>query len=85
MRGRIIGLIVLCAAVSLGFGIDSALVQKTEELNFVSGLEDFRNLKTMPPAYLNQLASSLLAERERKVAGLASAPEVAGRKAYILS
>lgn len=45
MRQRIILLSVFCAAM-IGFGIAPAQAQRTSETDFVSGIEEFRDIKT---------------------------------------
>jgi len=67
----------------IGFRIKPSLAQRSEELDFASGLGEFRNLRNMLAAHVHQLAFNLLAERERQVARLSSPQEVAERRAYI--
>ncbi len=83
MRQRIMILIALCAAFFIAFGIRSAVSQRSEEGDFLSGLEDFRNIRNMLPEFVNQEARVLLTERERKIARFSSPQEVTERKAYI--
>ena len=74
---------VVLATLTAGFVVGSVAAQQSEELDFISGLEDFRNVRGTLPVYLNRVARGLLEERERKVAGLATSQQVAERKAYI--
>jgi Acetyl xylan esterase (AXE1) len=57
--------------------------ESSEELDFVSGLGEFRNIRNMLPAYVNQLAKSLLQERERKIARFSTPAEISERKTYL--
>ncbi len=57
--------------------------QSAESLDFLAGLPDFREIRNMLPAYLNRAAMTHLADRERKVAQLSTAQDVAARRAYI--
>jgi cephalosporin-C deacetylase-like acetyl esterase len=82
MRRQTIILIALCSAL-IGLSIEPSMGQRPEELDFLTGLEDFRDIKSMLPAYLKGQANALLSERERKVAGLSTAREVEEHKAYI--
>src|SRR5689334_8480116 len=82
MRQRIIPLSVFCAAI-IGFGIAPAQAQRTSEIDFLSGIEEFRNIKNMLPEYVNARAKELLAERARKIQGFTAPQQVAERKAYI--
>ena len=76
-------LILAILATLIGFGSELSLAQRPEELDFASGLGDFRNIRNMLPAHVHQLAFALLAERERQMARLSSPQGVAERKAYI--
>jgi cephalosporin-C deacetylase-like acetyl esterase len=82
MRQRVIILIVFWA-VLIGVGIEPARAQRPSETDFLTDLEEFRNLRDMLPRHVKQIAFAQLAERERKIAGLSSPQEVAARKAYI--
>src|SRR5215212_6721938 len=82
MRQRTILLSVFCAAM-IGFGNTPAQAQRTSETDFVSGIEEFRNIKNMLPEYLNAHAKALLAERARKIASFTSPQQITERKAYI--
>ena len=59
------------------------VAQSAESLDFLAGLPDFREIRNMLPAYLNRAAMRQLADREREVAQLSTAQEVAARRAYI--
>src|SRR5689334_3633876 len=82
MWQRIILLAVICIAL-VGVGIASGQAQRTSETDFLSGLEEFRNIKNMLPEYVNARAKALLAERTRKIASFTSAQQITERKAYI--
>lgn len=82
MRLRITLPFVFCVAL-LGVGNETAWAQRASETDFLSGIEDFRNLKAMLPEYVNAQAKALLAERARKIQGFTSPQQVAERKAYI--
>ncbi len=82
MRLRLILSIVFCAA-SLGLSIAPAQAQRASETDFLSGIEDFRNIKSMLPDYVNAQAKALLAERARKIQSFTSPQQVTERKAYI--
>jgi cephalosporin-C deacetylase-like acetyl esterase len=82
MRQRVIILIVFWA-VLVGVGVEPAMAQRSSETDFLTDLEEFRNLRDMLPRHVKQIAFAQLAERERKIAGLSSPQEVAARKAYV--
>ncbi len=82
MRLRIIFPFVFCT-VMLSFSLTTATAQRASETDFLSGIEDFRNIKNMLPEYVNARAKALLAERARKIAGFTSPQQVTERKAYI--
>ncbi len=82
MRQRLILLSVFFAAI-IGFGIASVQAQRTSETDFLSGIEEYRNIKNMLPEYVNSHAKALLAERARKIAGFTSPQQITERKAYI--
>ena len=75
--------VVIIATLAAGFVVESVGAQQSEKLDFISDLEDFRNVRGMLPAYLNRLARGLLEDRERKVAGLTTPQDIAERKTYI--
>lgn len=74
---------VILATLAAGVVVGSVAAQPSEELDFVSGLEEFRHVRSTLPAHVNRLARGLLEERERTVAGLATSQQVAERQAYI--
>lgn len=82
MQQRLIILIMICMVLA-GVSVEPSIAQRSNETDFLSGLGDFRNLRSMLPAHIHQLAFRLLAERERKIAGFTSAQQVSERKAYI--
>lgn len=82
MRLRIIFPFVFCT-VMLSFSLTTATAQRASETDFLSGIEDFRNIKNMLPEYVNARAKALLAERARKITGFTSPRQVTERKAYI--
>lgn len=61
----------------------AAWPQTSEQLNFVTGLTEFRDLREMLPTYLRQKADELLAERARVVARLSGPEDLAGRRQYV--
>ncbi len=70
--------------VLLLIGVSSGLAaQSAESLDFTAGLPDFRDLRNMLPSYLNRAVFALLDERERRIAQLATAQDVAARRDYI--
>lgn len=82
MRLRLILSITLCA-ILISLSIAPVQAQRASETDFLSGIEDFRNVKNMLPEYVNAQAKALLAERARKIQGFTSPQQVAERKAYI--
>lgn len=82
MRLRLILSIAFCA-VLLSLSIAPVQAQRASETDFLSGIEDFRNVKNMLPEYVNAQAKALLAERARKIQGFTSPQQVTERKAYI--
>jgi len=75
--------IPLIAALLICLVIGPVLAQSADELDFLSGLGEFRTLRNMLPTYVNQLAKTLIEERERKVARFSTPSAVAERKAYV--
>lgn len=78
-----INLLSVCCALMISFGIVSAQAQRASETDFLSGIEEFRNIKNMLPEYVNAQAKALLAERARKIASFTSPQQITERKAYI--
>ncbi len=82
MRLRILFPAMFCALL-LSVSTTSAQAQRASETDFLVGLEDFRNVKTMLPDSVNAQAKALLAERARKIQSFTSPQQVTERKAYI--
>jgi len=57
--------------------------QKSDELNFVSGIDQFDDIRHQLPEYLKRSANDLLHQREQKVANLATLEDVARRKEHL--
>jgi cephalosporin-C deacetylase-like acetyl esterase len=75
---------ILCSVFSLILlTAAAAAAQTSEELNFVSGLTEFRDVRGMLPAYLKSKAFELLQERRQKIAQFSGKEDVAKRKAYV--
>jgi len=72
---RIILAVLLLAA--------AGAAQTAEQLNFLSALTEFRDLREMLPSYLKAKAAERLAERARAVARLTGPEEVAKRRQYV--
>ena len=53
------------------------------QLDFLSGLSDYQDIREMLPRYLLKEANALLAERHKAVADLTTLQQVAERRAYI--
>jgi cephalosporin-C deacetylase-like acetyl esterase len=74
---------IVLATVMAGLVAGAVASPQSEELDFISGLEEFRTVRGTLPVYLNRLAGRLLEEREGKIASLATSQQVAERKTYI--
>ena len=74
---------IILATLMAGLVGGAVASQQSEELDFISGLEEFRHVRSTLPVYLNRLAGGLLEEREGKIASLATSQQVAERKTYI--
>ncbi len=75
---------ILCSVFSLILlTAAAAAAQTSEELNFVSGLTEFRDVRGMLPAYLKSKAFELLQERRQRIAQFSFPQDVAKRKAYV--
>lgn len=59
------------------------VAQTAAEVDFLAGLPDFRDIRTMLPAYLNRLGFAQIEERERTVARFSTAQDIAARRAYL--
>ncbi len=57
--------------------------QGPDALDFLQGLPDFREVRSMLPSYLNARVFRLLDARQQKIAGLATPAAVAERRAYL--
>jgi hypothetical protein len=73
----------ILATLMVSLMVGAVASQQSDELDFISGLEEFRNVRSTLPVYLNRLAGRLLEERESKIASLATSQQVAERKRYI--
>ncbi len=71
--------VIVAAILSPPLGI----TQPAENLDFLQGLPDGRHMRGMLSTYLRGRAGQLLDERRRKVESLATASDVALRKAYV--
>jgi hypothetical protein len=61
---------VYVACILAGLFAMPAAAQEPEDLDFASGLEQFRDIHGMLPTYLNNIGQQMLAERQRRVEGL---------------
>src|SRR5882762_7472682 len=57
--------------------------QKSDELNFVSGIDQFDDIRHQLPEYLKRRANDLLHQREQKLVNLATLEDVARRKEHL--
>jgi len=57
--------------------------QKSDELNFVSGIDQFDDIRHQLPEYLKRRANDLLHQREQKIVNLATLEDVARRKEHL--
>lgn len=74
----------LILAIALAITTTAPIVaQSTQELNFLSGLSDGKDLRTMLPSYLNAKAERLLEERRQKIAGFSGKADIENRRRYI--
>ncbi|MEW5974983.1 MAG: acetylxylan esterase [Acidobacteriota bacterium] len=80
---RLFILALAVLAFSATFHLQPMAAQSRTELDFVSDLEDFRQVRRMLPDYVNRLAATLLQQRQQTVAALSSPEEVAKRKVYV--
>lgn len=74
---------ILIGFLILGVLIPCVVTAQSESMDFVSGLEEFRNIKRMVPDYVYRLANDLLTKREAALAAVAHSREVEARGAYI--
>jgi cephalosporin-C deacetylase-like acetyl esterase len=75
--------LILGALILTGLGNLTGNAQRSDELDFISDLEEFRTIRNMLSSHVNQLAFALLTERERKIAKISTPKEVDERRAYI--
>ena len=59
------------------------LGQSPEDLDFLRGLSDFRNIGDMLPSYLKAAALVFLEERDQTIANLSSRTDLKRRKLYV--
>jgi cephalosporin-C deacetylase-like acetyl esterase len=60
-----------------------AFGQTAESLDFLQGLPDFREARTMLPEYLNRRVFSLLDARQEKIRQIRTPEDLAARRAYV--
>jgi len=60
-----------------------ARAQTSEELNFITGLTEFREIRSMLPSYLRARAEALLQQRRQTIAQFAGRQDVEKRKQYL--
>ena len=73
---------VFIACILAGFAM-AAVDEKSEDLNFASGLEQFQDIHGMLSSYLNNVGLQLLAQRQRQIEGLVTLEDVHRRGAYL--
>src|SRR6267378_2359406 len=61
----------------------STAAQRSEELNFASGLEQFQDLRRTLPSYLNNIGFRMLAERKAQMERLSTIEDVNKRRDYL--
>src|SRR5579863_687908 len=71
------------AVIALAAAVVPVTAQESNELNFLSGLDEFEHINEMLPVHLKRHAMELLEKREKEVASLASLDDLARRKAYL--
>lgn len=59
------------------------LAQSRGELDFVTGLEEFREIRRMLPDFVHRIAEELLSRREEVIAGWSHPRQVEERRAYV--
>src|SRR4051812_34503618 len=70
------------AFVSLLLAAAPAFAQPAETWNFLSDPSIFRDVHGAFPTYLKARAAALLGERERKIASIATMPDLTARQQY---
>jgi cephalosporin-C deacetylase-like acetyl esterase len=66
-----------------GLFAGTAMAQEAEDLDFVSGLEQFQDIHGMLPSYLNNIGLQLLSRRHRQIERLVTIEDVSRRRAYL--
>jgi cephalosporin-C deacetylase-like acetyl esterase len=61
----------------------SLFAQRSDDLNFLAGLDEFDRVREMLPIYLRHHAMEFLIRRQKEVARLATMEDLARRKAYL--
>jgi len=61
----------------------SAWAQESDDLNFVSHLEEFGEIRRMLPSYLKNIALQMLAERQRQIERLTTIEDVSRRRSHL--
>jgi len=74
-------LILVCCAVLLQSA--TSYSQTAEELNFLKGLTDFQQIRSMLPSYVNGRAAALLRERSAEIERISTTQGVEKRRVYI--
>jgi cephalosporin-C deacetylase-like acetyl esterase len=74
---------VYIACILASLFVVSAAAQESEELNFASGLEQFRDIRGMLPSYLNNIGLQMLTQRQRQIRDLVTIEDVSRRRAYL--
>ncbi len=74
---------VYIACILAGVFAMPAVDQQSEDLNFASGLEQFRDIHGMLPSYLNNIGLQMLSQRQRQIERLVTIEDVRRRRAYL--
>ena len=74
---------VYIACILAGVFAVPALDQQSEDLDFVSGLEQFQDIHGMLPSYLNNIGLHMLSQRQRQIERLVTIEDVRRRRAYL--
>jgi cephalosporin-C deacetylase-like acetyl esterase len=74
---------VYVACVLASLFVVPALAQDSEDLNFASGLKQFREIHEILPSYLNNIGLQMLAQRQRQIERLVTMEDVRRRRAYL--
>ena len=62
--------------------VTSLAAQKSDELNFLSSLDEFDHIREMLPSYLKRHALKFIDRREQQFGHLSTLEDLAKRKAY---